>query len=52
MIDTSIIQEYLSGISLNGLSKKYNISTYILKKELIKNGIKIRSRKINTRTSN
>jgi len=44
MIDTSIIQEYLSGISLNGLSKKYNISTYILKKELIKNGIKIRSR--------
>lgn len=44
MIDTSIIQDYLSGISLSGLSRKYNISTYILKKELVKKGIKIRSR--------
>lgn len=44
MIDTSIIQEYLSGTSLSGLSKKHDISTYILKKELVKNGIKIRSR--------
>ena len=44
LIDTSIVQEYLNGASLSGLSKKYDISTYILKKELVKNGIKIRSR--------
>ena len=42
MIDTSIIQEYLSGTSLSGLSRKYNISTYLLKKELVNNGVKIR----------
>ena len=44
MIDTSIINKYLKGESLSALSKEYNISTYILKKELISKGIKIRSR--------
>ena len=44
MIDTSIKDEYLNGKSLNFLSKEHNISTYILKKELISMGIKIRSR--------
>ena len=44
MVDTSIIQEYLSGASLSRLSKKYNISTYLLKTELVNNGVKIRSR--------
>ena len=44
MVDTSIIQEYLNGASLSGLSKKYNITTYKLKKELVNLGVKIRSR--------
>lgn len=44
MIDTSIINEYLKGSSLKQLSNKYNISTYLLKKELINSGVKIRNR--------
>lgn len=44
MVDTSVINKYLEGKSLNALSKEYNISTYVLKKELISKGIKIRSR--------
>ena len=44
-MDVSVmIKEYLTGVSLAALSRKYNISTYRLKNLFIKEGIHIRSR--------
>lgn len=44
MIDTSVVEKYLSGRSLTSLSKELGITTNSLKKELISNGVKIRNR--------
>ena len=44
MIDASAIQDYLNGMSIAGIGRKYGISAYIAKKELVNAGVKIRTR--------
>lgn len=37
-----VVGEYVSGLSISDISKKHNISTYKIRKELVNNNIKIR----------
>ena len=44
MIDASAIKDYLNGMSIAGIGRKYGISAYMAKKELVNAGVKIRTR--------
>lgn len=51
-MNDEIIKEYINGVSINSLAKKYNSTPYIIRKILIANNIKIRTAHEQTSISN